>query len=43
MDLDPVAFEFVIPSGVSINVINAINQLDLERARENNQTKYKHQ
>lgn len=33
MDLDPIAFEFIVPSCVSINVINAINELNLERER----------
>lgn len=29
MDLDPITFEFIIPSCVPIDVINSINQLDL--------------
>ena len=30
MDLDPIAYKFIIPGCVPINVINSINQLNLE-------------
>lgn len=34
MDLDPIAFEIVIPGCVPVNVINSINQLNLEGEME---------
>lgn len=29
MDLDPISCEFIVPSCVSINIINSINELNL--------------